>query len=83
MQKRLILLGTRGCHLCDDAERILQALKLPYQYIDIIEDEKLLERYQTSIPVLQEMSNVNERGVLLWPFTMVEVEQWLQASHTK
>jgi len=82
MQKRLILLGTRGCHLCDDAERILQALKLPYQYIDIIEDEKLLESYQTSIPVLQEMSNAND-GALFWPFTMVEVEQWLQTGHTK
>lgn len=82
MQKPLILFGTRGCHLCDDAERILQALKLPYQYIDIIDDEKLLERYQTNIPVLQDNGN-EEQKTLFWPFTMLEVGEWWQASHTK
>ncbi|MBF5039642.1 glutaredoxin family protein [Methylophilus glucosoxydans] len=82
MQKPLILFGTLGCHLCEDAERILQALKLPYQYVDIIEDEKLLERYQISIPVLLENSS-DQENILAWPFNSEQVSQWLLSHRTK
>ncbi|MDF0377840.1 glutaredoxin family protein [Methylophilus sp. YYY-1] len=82
MQKPLILFGTLGCHLCEDAERILQALKLPYQYVDIIEDEKLLERYQISIPVLLENTS-DQENILAWPFNGEQVSQWLLSHRTK
>ncbi|WP_029148014.1 glutaredoxin family protein [Methylophilus sp. 5] len=76
MQNQLILLGTQGCHLCDDAEQLLQALNLPYQSLDIMDDEKLLQRYEISIPVLLDASNsgVNE---LFWPFNAEMISHWL------
>jgi len=77
MQKKLILLGTKGCHLCEDAEQLLQELNLPYQYLDIIDDEKLLQRYEISIPVLLFAStdNTNE---LCWPFNTEMISHWLK-----
>lgn len=73
MQKHLILYGTLGCHLCEDAERVLQTLGLPYQGIDIIEDNRLLEKFATSIPVLD---NGGET-YLYWPFSEAQVITWL------
>lgn len=77
MQKPLILLGTVGCHLCEEAEHILQTLHVPYQYVDIIEDEKLLEAYQTSIPVLL-MRTDNDEKTLSWPFNTDMVSLWMR-----
>lgn len=73
MQKYLILYGTLGCHLCDDAERVLQALGLTYKTIDIIDDNRLLEKFATSIPVLE---NAGE-SYLYWPFNETQVITWL------
>lgn len=73
MQKYLILYGTVGCHLCDDAERVLQALGLAYQTIDIIDDNRLLEKFATSIPVLQGA----DESYLYWPFNTEQVTHWL------
>ncbi|MGQ2965010.1 glutaredoxin family protein [Methylophilus sp.] len=75
MHKHLILYGTLGCHLCDDAERVLQALALSYQTIDIIDDNRLLEKFATSIPVLQGAGE----SYLYWPFNTEQVTQWLSA----
>ena len=73
MQKHLILYGTLGCHLCEDAERVLQALALTYQTIDIIEDNRLLEKFSTSIPVLEGARET----YLYWPFSEAQVITWL------
>jgi glutaredoxin len=73
MQKYLILYGTLGCHLCDDAERVLQALGLTYKTIDIIDDNCLLEKFATSIPVLEN----TEESYLFWPFNETQVTTWL------
>jgi len=76
MQKQLILLGTKGCHLCEDAEQLLQELNHPYQYVDIIDDEKLLQRYEISIPVLLNES-ANYSKELYWPFNAEMISHWL------
>jgi glutaredoxin len=73
MQKYLILYGTMGCHLCDDAERVLQTLGLTYKTIDIIDDNRLLEKFATSIPVLEN----TEESYLFWPFNETQVTTWL------
>lgn len=78
MQKHLILYGTLGCHLCEDAEHILQALELPYESIDIIEDNQLLEKFATSIPVLT--INTQSDVYLYWPFNESQVTAWLEHS---
>ena len=79
MQNQLILFGTQGCHLCEDAEHLLQALNLPYEYLDIIDDEKLLQRYEISIPVLMQKS-VNNPKELYWPFTADTISHWLESN---
>ena len=74
MQKQLILYGTVGCHLCEDAERVLQALTLTYKTIDIIDDNQLLEKFATSIPVLEGA----QETYLYWPFNETQVINWLK-----
>jgi hypothetical protein len=65
MAHTLILYGTEGCHLCDEASALLRQLGLAWQTIDIAEDDALLECYGTRIPVLSRPDNEDE---LDWPF---------------
>lgn len=66
------LLGTRGCHLCDEAEQLLQAAararSLAWRYRDIAEDEALVSRYGERIPVLRAGS-----AELAWPFGLLDI----------
>lgn len=58
-----------GCHLCDDAERQLEALAhelhFAIELIDIESDEALHRRYLIEIPVVA----VGDREVLRAPFS--------------
>lgn len=60
---RLTLIGKPGCHLCDDAREVVQAVMTeveasdaaPTLHLDersILDDEALAERYAEEIPVL-------------------------------
>ena len=72
MAHALILYGTDGCHLCDEARAILGQFGLAWQSIDIADDEVLLERYGTRIPVLSKLDTGDE---LDWPFSHEEILQ--------
>jgi glutaredoxin len=48
----LVLYGRPGCHLCDDARRILERLGQPFEEVDIESDEALLRRWLERIPVV-------------------------------
>lgn len=71
----LVLYGTGQCHLCDQAEALLDALDLPFAGIDIIGDETLLARYGTSIPVLRDALGRE----LYWPFSGNDITAFLAA----
>lgn len=73
----LILLGTSACHLCEQAEELLQQLDIAYQKIDIAEQEQWQERYAIKIPVLL---NHREQKELCWPFTIEEIQVFVQMS---
>jgi glutaredoxin len=49
------LLTRPGCHLCDDARRVLEvvadSLGVPWTEIDITSDDELLTRWWEQIPV--------------------------------
>lgn len=49
-------MGKPGCHLCDDAKRVVQTvcagLNLPWEQINIEDDADLYERFKQEIPVL-------------------------------
>lgn len=59
------LYGTTRCHLCEQAQEILRQAGIAAIHIDIVEDEKLLDRYSLRIPVLKRVDNDAE---LDWPF---------------
>jgi len=62
---KLLLYGTTCCHLCEQAEALLHALGVSAAHIDIADDEELLARYGTRIPVVRRPDNATELG---WPF---------------
>lgn len=60
---RLTLIGKPGCHLCDDAREVVQAVMAEVEASDaaphlrleersILDDEQLADRYAEEIPVL-------------------------------
>ena len=73
MIKSLILYSTEGCHLCEIAERLLRSMpelrRTTVDVVDIVDDDALVSRYGTTIPVL-----ATEAGAeLAWPFNVDDV----------
>ena len=71
--KNLLLYFTDGCHLCDDAVRLLQQTTTPYSKIDIIHDQKLVDLYGYSIPVVQDKNG----KTLNWPFNLQQLNDFI------
>lgn len=69
----LTLYGTEFCHLCHDAQTLLRQLQLDWQDVDIAEDDALMARYGTRIPVLAQ--GAEELG---WPFGQDDIVKWLR-----
>jgi len=69
---KLLLYGTRCCHLCEQAEALLHETRLQFEYIDIAEDETLLERYGLRIPVIR---RVDSGAELDWPFDKAALDR--------
>ena len=69
MTNHYILYGTSACHLCEDAEEIIQAInknkEINYIFLDISENDDLLETFGLMIPVLA-CNSTSEQ--LHWPF---------------
>lgn len=74
----LILYGTAACHLCEEAEAVLHRVRWPVvvavDVIDISDDEQLLQRYGTRIPVLALIDAAGVRQELDWPFDAQAVQ---------
>jgi len=71
------LLGTLGCHLCEQAEALLMPLVergLLVELLDIAESDDLMQRYALSIPVLRRCDTGAELG---WPFDEQQVARLL------
>jgi glutaredoxin len=47
-----ILLSRDGCHLCEEAERLLEALCLPFERRNVDEDPEWVAQYGFRVPVL-------------------------------
>jgi len=78
---RLLLLGTAGCHLCEEAEAIIREC-LPNDYqqvvetIDIAEQEHWQAQYAIRIPVLYHPATKKE---LAWRFDQADVERFIRS----
>lgn len=66
----LILYSTWGCHLCEDAEKLLVESHATFRVIDIVDDPQAFELYRTSIPVVVGADAKAQDAVqrLFWPF---------------
>lgn len=71
----LILLSTDGCHLCELAKQQLDDLRLPFNVIDILTDDALVEAYGASIPVLLIQG---KEQALFWPFEKEQVIEYVK-----
>ena len=73
---RLLLYYTEHCHLCDEAEAVLQAAGCGDDYvkIEIADDPGLLALYEIHIPVLKP---VDDQAALYWPFGHRELAEFL------
>lgn len=71
------LYGTSACHLCEEAEAIIQPLvqllRLKLNLVDIADDEALEICYGLHIPVLSCANGEH----LHWPFNTAEASQFL------
>jgi len=71
---------TDGCHLCEEAQALLQQLLAQFpdrfniELVDIVESEQLVEAYGVRIPVVLEH---NAREDLGWPFTYNSLIEYL------
>lgn len=83
----LRLYGTLGCHLCDVAAELCQAvanhlqsydITLTIVSVDIADDPDLLEKYGYTIPVLE---NPLDGRQINWPFGGDDVLQLLETVH--
>jgi len=73
----LLLLGTEGCHLCEEAEDVLNQCELSRVdliYIDIAEQTQWQAAFAVHIPVLYCSQTAD---YLSWPFTSSDVEQFI------
>ena len=62
----LLLYSTEGCHLCERAEALVRRrADRVVHVVEIADDEALLERYGSRIPVLRRADTGQE---LDWPF---------------
>ncbi|MGI2027925.1 glutaredoxin family protein [Endozoicomonas acroporae] len=74
---QLTLYTTSGCHLCEQAEQMLNFLQKQqvcrWVAVEISEDDRLVDRYGVRIPVIASA----EGRELGWPFTLEALNQWL------
>jgi hypothetical protein len=76
---RLLLFGTSGCHLCEQAELIVinclaNIKELTIETIDIAENEQWQEQYAIRIPVLYHPETKKDLG---WPFNQAQVKKFI------
>ncbi len=67
--------GTSACHLCEDAEKLLDGNLSSKEYtkIDIADSEKLFQKYGESIPVIKR----GDGKELFWPFDCPSLQSFL------
>lgn len=84
-QLKIKLFTTSGCHLCDQAEEMLNYLNsdvsdcgIEIHPIEISDEDDLVERYGIRIPVLAvDVKSIPELG---WPFDYFELKSWFESA---
>ena len=78
----LNLYTTLGCHLCEEAEHMVnkqQVFDVTLALVEITESESLMEKYGIRIPVLKFDDEADDEGIeLAWPFSEEELTTFLK-----
>jgi glutaredoxin len=61
-QLQVVLYTRKGCHLCEEAHRLLSEIGLSPKLVDIDQDEDLKNRFDTCVPVVEIDGRVRFRG---------------------
>lgn len=69
-----LLFGTEGCHLCEEAERLLAKAGIAFQAKDIIDNEEWQQEYGLLIPVLWHAGSQRQ---LNWPFDQQRLREFV------
>ncbi len=73
------LYGTVGCHLCEQAQAIVEQLKQSFdidlEYVDIAENVESVAQFGERIPILE---NKTIPQMLDWPFDLELLSDWLE-----
>ena len=69
-----ILFGTDGCHLCEEAEALLEQAVVGDIAFAVADGAESLERYAVRIPVLYHPSSRRELG---WPFDALQLRTFV------
>lgn len=72
---KLLLYSTTFCHLCEQAQALLAQFGIEAEHIDIVDDDALLERYGTRIPVVKRLDTGSELG---WPFDIAALQRFIE-----
>ena len=79
---QLLLYTTSGCHLCEEAEKMLKDLAISrgchWECVEISASDTLIDRYGVRIPVVAN----GEGRELDWPFTLESLSRWLAPSES-
>ena len=72
--RTIVFFTTKGCHLCENAEKLLSTLMqthdLIIESVDISDSEALVEKYGILIPVIKDKKTEKE---LRWPFEAEDI----------
>ena len=59
----LTLYSRAGCHLCEDAEQLLDQMQVPYDRVEVTGNDELERLYGWDVPVLARSGQVLVKGV--------------------
>jgi glutaredoxin len=58
----VVLYTRQGCHLCDEAQALLQEFEISTTQVDIDADPALREQFDTCVPVVEIDGRIRFRG---------------------
>ena len=72
----LLLFGTQGCHLCEQAQALLSQLAIPVEIIDIANETQWQTEFAVLIPVLFHSTS---KRYINWPFDSKAIFSFIQS----
>jgi len=75
--KKLTLFSTSACHLCEQAQEIIESYSedsIELEIVDIADDDTLIDRYGIRIPVVMLEGREDDLG---WPFGLSQLARYL------